>query len=239
MAGGPLLSVVVPAFREGETIFASLQKLLDALEDVGMPFEVIVVSDGNTDATAAEAARHPEVRVLAYETNQGKGYALRHGFAHAQGSIMAFIDADMELHPRGLQPLLALVEGGADVAIGSKRHPDSVVRYPAFRRIQSAGYQLAVRALFGLRVRDTQTGLKVVRAEWLRKVLGELRSDGFALDLEMLVALHDAGAKIVEGPVELDYTFASTTSPAATWEVDKETLVIWRRRRRRRQISGS
>ncbi len=240
MEESALLSVVVPAFREGETIFASLQELLAALAEFGVPFEVIVVSDGNSDATTSEAGRHPEVRVLSYEINRGKGFALRHGFAHARGTMVAFIDADNELHPRGLRPLLALIEAGADVAIGSKRHPDSIVRYPASRRFQSAVYQLAVRTLFRLGVRDTQTGIKVMRAEWLQKVLPGLRSDGFAIDLEMLVALHDAGAKIVEGPIELDYSFASTTSPAARWEVVKETLLIWRRRHGRgRRVRSS
>jgi glycosyltransferase involved in cell wall biosynthesis len=235
-----VLSVIVPAYREGPTIYKAIGVLRQALDDLRKPYEVIVVSDGNQDETPEEAARHGgPVRVLHYDVQRGKGYALRYGIAHAEGDVIAFIDADMELHPEGIGRLLGEVEAGADVAVGSKRHPDSRVAYPVFRRIQSVLYQRLIGLLFDLDLSDTQTGLKVFRADALKSASADLTSDGFAFDLELLVALRENGARIVEGPVQLDYQFATTTGVRAVFDVLKDTLRIWWHHRRRRGRRGT
>lgn len=138
----------------------------------------------------------------------------------------------MELHPEGIGRLVTSVRAGADVAIGSKRHVESQVQYPIPRRIQSLAYQLLVRILFRLNVSDTQTGLKVFRGDLLRAVAPTVTSDGFAFDLELLVALHDAGATIVDGPVRLDYSFETTTGISSTIQVLRDTIQLFLRRRR-------
>jgi glycosyltransferase involved in cell wall biosynthesis len=171
--------------------------------------------------------------VLHYEPNRGKGYALRHGFSCANGDLVAFIDADMELHPSGIGTLIEILEDrGADVVVGTKTHPDSQVHYPIFRRFQSAIYRRIVRGLFRLDVSDTQTGLKVFRRSPLDEVMPLLQSDGFAFDLELLVLINDAGYRIHEGPVELDYRFATTTGARAVLDVLVDTARIALRRRR-------
>ena len=227
-----LVSIVLPAYREAGRIAASLELLSSEMARLDVPFEVIVVSDGNTDGTELEArmAEGP-ITVIHYPQNRGKGYALRRGTAESRGARVVFIDADMELHPRGISRLLAMLDAGADVAIGSKRHPESQVHYPRLRRIQSEAYQLLIRRLFGLNVTDTQTGLKAFRAPLLRAALPALTNDGFSFDLELLVQLADAGAVIAEGPISLEYRFQSTTSLSATVDVLRETLRLWHRRR--------
>lgn len=233
MAEGPKVSVITPAYREGRHIYRSLGVLEDELATLDRTYEIILVSDGSDDDTVSEATRRSDVRVLEYPTQRGKGYALRHGLEHAEGEVVVFIDSDMELHPSGIRALVELVEAGADAAIGSKRHPASQVQYPPFRRLQSAVYQRIVRALFSLDVTDTQTGLKAFRADMLRRVALPLSSNGYAFDLELLVALNDAGARIEEGPVTLDYAFETTTGAGAVVDVLRDTYRIWRRRTRR------
>lgn len=234
------LSVLVPAYGEGKTIYGALGELIDTLDKLGRPYDVIVVSDGSTDNTASEARRlaSPRVQVLEYTKNRGKGYAIRHGYQASTGSYVAFIDADMELHPRGVERLLRqLLESGADAVVGAKTHPESNVHYPAFRRLQSQVFRTIVKVLFHLDVADTQTGLKVFRREALDAVIGQLRSDGFAFDLELLVGINDAGFRIVEGPVELDYQFSTTTGVSAVVDVLLDTFALGLRRyaSRRRQ----
>ena len=229
----PLVSVITPAYREGARIFESLTLLRTSLDALGLRHEIILVSDGSDDHTVEEASRHADVRVLHYPQQRGKGFAIRHGIEHAQGDIIAFIDSDMELHPDGIGRLVELVLDGADAAIGSKRHPESRVFYPLFRRMQSRAYQGLVRVLFGLQLTDTQTGLKAFRAESLRKVASTLTSDGFAFDLELLVGLKEVDAVIVEGPVELDYAFDTTTGVRAVLDVLGDTFRIYRSHRRR------
>ena len=240
-----VLSVIVPAYREAATIFETLRILLDCLENLGHPYEVVLVPDGRRDDTAEQASRHlGRVRISEYEEHRGKGYAIRHGIQQCRGRYIAYIDADNELHPDAIGSLLEMVMAGADVALGSKRHPGSSINYPWFRRVQSFLYQRLIRLMFDLDVTDTQTGLKVFDGDLLRSVAPSLTSDGFALDLELLVALRDRGATFVEGPVSLDYRFKSTIGAGAIVLVLLDTLRIYyrqrirKRRRDRRSMAG-
>ncbi len=232
---GVRLSVIVPAYREAQHIYDNLRRLLDELESLNMSYEVIVVSDGNTDGTAREAERvvSPNIKVIEYDVNMGKGYALRCGVSHSSGEMVTFIDADMELDPRYIRPFIAVMEGfGCDAVVGSKRHPLSNVRYPALRRFQSLVYQLLIRLLFNLKFRDTQTGLKLFRRSVLEDVIPLLAIKRFAFDLEMLVVARQLGyRKVMEAPVVLNYKFASTVNPNAAWRVLWDTAAIFYRLR--------
>jgi glycosyltransferase involved in cell wall biosynthesis len=167
-----------------------------------------------------------------YEEQRGKGFALKYGFDNVRGAdLVAFIDADMELHPDGIGRLVEILEAEhVDAVIGSKTHPDSIVSYPAFRRVQSNVFRGIVRALFRLDVTDTQTGLKVFRKPLLDDIMPLLQSTGFAFDLELLVYANDMGYRILEGPVDLDYRFSSTTGVPAVLDVLRDVAQIARRR---------
>jgi glycosyltransferase involved in cell wall biosynthesis len=228
-----LLSVVVPAYREADTIAEALTRLLSVLNGLARPYEVIVVSDGNTDGTE-EIVRGlglPNVQVLHYDQNQGKGYALRHGVQHSEGDLIAFIDADLDIHPEGIARFVEILESkGIDAVVASKIHPDSKVNYPAFRRVQSRVFRLLVELLFRLDVSDTQTGLKLFRREVLDTCLPRVTTSGFAFDLELLVLANDAGFRVVEGPLEIDYKFSTTTGGAAVVEMLRDMTRLERRR---------
>ena len=229
------LSVVVPAFREGHHIYANLTRLVDELDKLKVPYEVVVVSDGNTDDTVREALRveSPAVRVFHYPMNIGKGFALSCGVDQSAGALVTFIDADMELDPANIRGFIDLMEASdCDAVIGSKRHPQSKVAYPKFRRFQSAIYQLVVRLLFNLDVRDTQTGLKLFRRQVLREALPLLAIKKFAFDLELLVVARQLGyRKILEAPISLDYQFESTVNLRSAWRVLWDTAAIFYRLR--------
>lgn len=231
----PELSVIVPAYREGPHIHDNLLHLLRELDATGLDYEVLVVSDGNTDATAGEAERvgSPRIKVLAYPVNEGKGFALMHGIAQTTGELVAFIDADMELDPSGIGRFVSIQRaGGWDVVVGSKRHPESKVAYPSMRRLQSWMYQQLIRLLFRLDVSDTQTGIKLFRGELLRSALPLLAIKRFAFDLELLVVARKLGyQRIVEAPIQLDYRFETTTSPGAAYRALWDTAAIFYRLR--------
>lgn len=215
MPQGQMLSVVVPAYREAGTIEKSLHRLTSVLNRTGYRYEIILVSDGNTDGTPeiAESLNLPYTKVLHYEKNQGKGYALCHGVDNAQGDLIAFIDADLDIDPAGLERFLEILESTrVDAVVASKIHPDSIVDYPATRRIQSRIFRQLIRLIFNLEVSDTQTGLKLFRRELLDTCLPLVSTVGFAFDLELLVLANDASFRVVEGPLKIDYNFTSTTS---------------------------
>jgi glycosyltransferase involved in cell wall biosynthesis len=207
------------------------------LDRLTVPYEVIVVSDGNTDETAVRARQVPcpHIRVLGYPENRGKGYALRYGTNAARGELVAFIDGDLDIHPVGIARFLDILRlKDVDAVVAAKSHPDSVVNYPRFRRLQSDTFRLIVRLMFGLNVSDTQTGLKLFRRQVLDECLPHVGTDGFAFDLELLVLANDAGFKVVEGPVDLDFHFTTTTGVRAVVDMLVHVVRIQRKRLRER-----
>ena len=225
--------MVVPAYREGARIHDNLLRLLSELDQLGSDYEVVVVSDGNRDQTVSEAQRvdSSRLRVVEYPRNMGKGYALTTGVRHSTGALVTFIDADMELHPREIKQFInTLQDHQLDIVIGSKRHPDSRVHYPVFRRVQSLAYQLLIRLLFNVGVRDTQTGLKLFRRQVLEAVLPRLAVKQFAFDLELLVVAQHLGyTRIGEAPIDLSYRFSSTINPGAVYRILWDTAAIFYR----------
>ncbi len=229
---GPRISVIMPAYREGPRIAANLARLTEALERTGSSWEVIVVVDGDPETwAAARACSSPKVLVHGYSRNRGKGFALRYGIVQSKGRLVTFIDSDMEIAPEEIGRMAGLLDlYEADVVVGSKRHPLSEVHYPWLRRVQSLTYQLLVRLLFRVKVRDTQTGLKMFRREVAERVVDTALVKRFAFDLELLVlASHFGYRRIVESPVKIDYHFQSTTNPRAVFAVLWDTAAIFYR----------
>ena len=127
-----------------------------------------------------------------------------------------------------------------DILLGSKRHPQSAVHYPPLRRAYPWGYQQLIRALFHLRVRDTQTGIKLVRRDVLAAVLPHMVEKRFAFDLEMFVVARRLGyRRFIEAPVRINERFSSTISPRAVLMLLLDTLAIFYRLRVLRFYGGS
>lgn len=232
----PALSVVVPAYREGAGIRASLERLTAALSVIGTSWEVVVVVDG--DAATSKAARlcqSAQIRVVGYGRNLGKGFALRYGLAQTRGAVVTMIDADMEIAPEEIGRMVSLLQlYQADIVVGSKRHPMSEVHYPFSRRLQSRAYQLLLRLLFQFNVTDTQTGLKVMRREVATRVVDVALVKRFAFDVELLaLARHFGYRRVIEAPVRIEYAFETTTGLAAVVRVLWDTAAIFYRLRLR------
>lgn len=206
-----ILSVIVPAYKQEKSITEDLRGIEAILKQIPYKYEIICVVDGTVDKTLerAKKLRSSKVKVIGYKSNHGKGYAVRYGMARAKGDIIAFIDAGMEIDPNGIVMILEHMKWyGADIVVGSKRHPVSQVTYPLERKVISFLYQIFVRIFAGLNVRDTQAGLKIFRREVLEKVLPRLIVKEYAFDLEMLVVAYHLGfRRIYEAPVKLTYNF--------------------------------
>jgi glycosyltransferase involved in cell wall biosynthesis len=204
------------------------------LEETGISFEVVTVSDGSTDGSEASLqGLDPDVVVQVVLPHAGKGNAVRAGLARGRGRYLGFIDGDGDVPPELLADFVALVAARhPDVILGSKRHPDSDVVYPVARRLYSWGYQQLVRVLFHLDVRDTQAGIKLVRREVLVEVLPRMVEQGYAFDLEMLVIARQLGYRdLLEAPVRIGRRFTSSVSRRVVIEMLRDTFSIWRRLR--------
>jgi glycosyltransferase involved in cell wall biosynthesis len=164
-----------------------------------------VVDDGSGDDTAAQARAAGADQVLVQPENRGKGSAVRTGVLAAGGRTVAFIDADLSYPPEQLLRLLAEVESGWDMVVGSRRHVDTttLVKNRRLREVSSRAFNsLTVAVLLG-QYRDTQCGLKAFRADAARLLFSHAHVDGFAFDVELFHLAERYRLSLAEVPVEL------------------------------------
>ncbi|WP_445475527.1 glycosyltransferase [Methanococcoides methylutens] len=206
-----MLSVIIPAYNEGHHICNNLLKINEELKIFCNSFEIIFVNDGSTDCTLEEAKKAAEqadtIRIVSYSKNQGKGHAIIEGYKAASKGLISILDADLDIHPRQIKPLLDKAsETDADFVIQSKRHPDSNVKgFPLKRRFLSRSYNLTIKMLFDLPVSDTQVGVKLYRKHVVDTIMPMLSVKRYAADVEQLVIAHKHGYRIEECPVHIDF----------------------------------
>jgi len=203
------LSVVIPAYRQENTIVSDVKRIKSVLDNLRYNYEIVVVVDGKVDHTFQNAKKihSDKIKIVGYKNNKGKGNAVRFGIARTKGDLVAFIDSGFDINPKGIPMLLEhMLWYNSDIIVGSIRHSASKVKdYPVNRKIYSIGYHTLTRWLFGLTITDSQRGLKIFKRKVLEKVLPRLLVKSFAFDIEMLsVAKHLGFKNIHDGPVEMD-----------------------------------
>ena len=200
------VSFILPAYNEVDRITAMIQSLHRVAEDSGIDdYEIVVVDDGSTDGTREEALKISDgshIRICGYKDNIGKGFAVKYGVQCAGGDVIVFLDSDMEIRPSRLSNYVNALRNW-DLIIASKRHPESKVETPFMRRFLSYGFHVLVKLLVGVKVSDTQAGLKAGKAEPLRKIFGLLSVKKYAFDVEMLAVAELLQLRIKELPVEI------------------------------------
>jgi glycosyltransferase involved in cell wall biosynthesis len=209
-----MLSIVMPAHNLAKAIAGNIQTVHKTVSAEKVPFEIIAVDDGSDDSTSAEidqlCADLPHLKHIRLRQNSGKGAALMRGFNASSGKYILFIDADLDLPPDQTGLFFQIMkEESSDIVIGCKMHQDSQLSYPLHRRIMSASYFALVKALIGLPIRDTQTGIKLFKREALESAFPRMLVKQFAFDLELLSIAHESGFKISEAPVTLDFQVRS------------------------------
>lgn len=230
------LSVVIPAYKQEKTIAEDLRRIEKILKNIRYDNEIVVVVDGIVDKTFenAKKVKSGKIKVIGYGKNYGKGYAVRYGMARTKGDLVAFIDAGMDINPWGIPMLLEhMIWYDSDIIVGSIRHSASkVYHYPLKRKIYSLGYHFLTRVLFGLKITDSQRGIKIFKRNVLEKVLPRLLVKNYAFDIEMLaVAFRSGFKKIHDGPVEMDATKLRYSSVrfGTVWDMLIDTLAVFYR----------
>lgn len=212
------VSIIIPVYRQEKSIKADLENICDTMNNTRWDYEIIGVVDGSPDNSFKEAkkVKRENLQVYKYDVNKGKGYAVRYGMARATGDYVSFIDAGMDIDPNGISMLLEHMEWyNADIVVASKKHPVSKVNYPFMRKVYSFGYYMLVKILFGLDIKDTQTGLKVYKRQVLEKVLPRVLVKEFAFDIEILAVAKNLGfTRIYEAPVKINWNFNNTNFSA-------------------------
>ena len=203
------LSIVIPAYKESAKIERDIRAASDFFARAEIKGEIVVVDDGSPDDTAAVAAslrpQFPNLVVLAYKPNRGKGHAVRYGMLRARGRIVMFADSGLCV-PYDIAKIgMAMIDMDmCDIAHGSRRMRGSVVvAQPLYRRLGSRAYKFFVHGVMGipLYVSDTQCGFKLYRREVARALYEAAFTDGFMFDTEIIMRALRANYRLLEFPV--------------------------------------
>ncbi len=204
------VSILIPAYNEASSILEMVRETVRAMDELALDYEIIVIDDGSSDETHDRIDKavqdFPLLKTVALAENVGKGNALKRGFQASSKKLVCFLDADLDIHPYQVGRLISEMErSGADIVVGSKRHPLSKVDYPRIRRLYSTVYYYLILLLFHLPMRDSQTGIKLFKREVLERAFPRIVSMQYVMDLELLLVANYLGYKIATAPVRISY----------------------------------
>ncbi|MBI3451119.1 MAG: glycosyltransferase [Acidobacteria bacterium] len=219
--GAPFLSLVLPAYNEEAYLEPAVATVATRLAAAGFPYEILVVDDGSTDATASRAreiaarltaqsraldlAAWAEMKVISYPANRGKGHAVRTGVLASTGRFVAFMDVDLSTSPSYIPAFLTEAAAGADVVVATRRAPGATTIPPQgpLRRIGGKVFTRLACGALGLpkSTTDVTCGFKMFRGDVARALFLRQKLDGWGFDAEILFLAHRAGLKVLELPI--------------------------------------
>ena len=209
------VSVILCAYNEEDVIENTISKVESVMRQIDQSYEIIVVDDGSLDNTKGKAleyrnSNHNEnLKVISYKKNSGKGNAIKAGLRNASGKHVVLLDSDLDIDPKQIVPYLDALNDH-DIAIGSKWHPKSRVHMSMKRKFLSVGFNVFSRFLTGIKMKDTQTGLKAFRKDVLSKVSQNLTVKRYAFDLQLMATCNHSGFRIAELPVDVRMAHSSS-----------------------------
>jgi glycosyltransferase involved in cell wall biosynthesis len=212
-------SIVIPAYNESARLRPTLDTLLRYVHDQKWDVEILVVNDGSSDDTAQVIREygkvHPEILLLENPGNRGKGFSVRNGMLHARGNICLFTDADLSSPIEEAQKLLAAINAGADVAIGSRwlKAELQTERQPLYRQAFGRIFNMVLRVVLGMRFVDTQCGFKAFRRDAVQRIFPLQKIERWGFDPEILYLARRAGLKVAEVPVVWAHSEGTRLSP--------------------------
>lgn len=201
------LSVVVPAFNERWRLPPTLIDMVDYLDQKSFRYEVIVVDDGSSDETADIVKKfervREQVRLIRLPRNCGKGHAVRLGMLNAKGARVLFADADGSTPISEIDRLIAALDNGADIVIGSRAmfSKDTSVKTVWYRKLLGRLFNSVVNVILLPGIADTQCGFKMFTHKASEFLFSRQQSDGFSFDVEILYIAQRAELKITEVPI--------------------------------------
>lgn len=208
------ISIIIPAFEESERLGGTLKQILSYIVSQNLNAELIVVDDGSKDDTTEVAekacAEFPDAatKVIRYEQNRGKGYAVKTGLLASSGEIALFSDADLSTPIEELPKLVKPIEEGKfDVTFGSRALDRSLIgTHQSWRREQGGKvFNLIVRLATKLPFWDTQCGFKAFNMQKFRPLLDVMQIDRFGFDVEFLYVANLAKLRLAEIAVRWDH----------------------------------
>ncbi len=231
------ISIVIPAYNEAAKIGRDVEEAASFLRSKGLDGEIIVVDDGSSDGTAAEADRAIapsgiSKTIIRLERNSGKGAAVKRGVLASRGEIILYADSGTCIPYANALPVIERIAAGdLDISLASRRHPGTVIRLnrPVRRRVLSRFFHWAAVLIAGLprRITDSQCGFKVYRGDAARELFAGLVTTGFLFELEVILKALRRGLRVEEFAVEWTCDLDTRLRPSAqAGSVLKELLKV-------------
>lgn len=204
-----MVSVVIPVYNEEKRIEKTAEILLNYLRTAVDEYEIVFSNDGSVDSTLEKAqkisAENPAVKVVSYETNKGKGGAVREGVLSSEGDIILFTDCDLAYGTDVIGRAVKCFEDtGADIVTGSRNlDSESYEGYTFIRKVMSKVYFRIIAFASGFKLTDSQCGFKCFKKDAAHDIFSECTINSFAFDLEALIKAQNKGYKIAEMPVKI------------------------------------
>ncbi len=211
MKSNETISVIVPAFNEERRIRPFLLDLIEFKKKNSFIKEIIVVDDGSTDATLSILKEaQPDIRVISYKPNKGKGNAVKTGILAATGGLVCFMDADGATPASQLTAMFQALQRN-DVVVGNRKTKKArvIARQPLHRRFLSYCFNAIVGLLFNVNVKDALCGFKGMKSAIAKQIAAEMVSNRWAFDVEIIARARMKGAKIGVIPIEWSHVKGS------------------------------
>jgi dolichyl-phosphate beta-glucosyltransferase len=211
----PAISLIIPAYNEEKRLPATLEKIMAFLQSEDAEAEILIVDDGSIDNTAQVArefsSRYPSIFLIS-TPHRGKGFAVKTGMLQGRGRMLLLIDADLSVPINQAWKLIPSEDREDYIAIGSREAPGAErLQEPLYRHALGVTYNVLLRHLLNLPIRDTQCGFKCFHNRIAKKLFSLQTLNGWAFDVEILYVAVKLGCTIIEVPV--------------TWQYDSDTRI--------------
>ena len=203
----PAITLIIPMYNESRIIADTAMTVSKYMQENFDSYEVIFADDGSKDKSAdiVKKLALPNVRVVSYEQNHGKGCAIRTGMLASTGEIVMFTDADLAYGTDVIKKAYDILkDADANMLIGSRNlSKDGYEGYTLIRRLMSKAYIKVLCTVGGFKLSDSQCGCKAYKGEAVKRIFERCKVDGFAFDFESILWAQKFGYKIVEMPVKI------------------------------------
>lgn len=200
------VDVALPVYNEEKILPHSVQTLREfLLKNFPYRWQLVIVDNASTDSTASVARdladKHLDVRFIHLDV-KGRGLALRHAWLASEADIVSYMDIDLSTNLRHFPPLIEALTRGYDIAIGNRLMAASRIKRSLKREILSQGYNIMVRAMFGVHFTDAQCGFKALTRQAAQVLVPLVQDNKWFFDSELLILAEKKGYRIAEMPVE-------------------------------------
>ncbi|USN52671.1 MAG: glycosyltransferase family 2 protein [Candidatus Nomurabacteria bacterium] len=227
-------SIIVPAYNEEQSIENALNRIAEVFDTLQKPYEILVIDDGSTDATATLTSnlvsKYPTTKLLRHEINKGKGEAVKTGVSAAKGVYTVFLDADLATEPSTFLSFIPALKDHP-IVIGSRKIRDARIAKPQpwYRHVFGNTFNAIIRHTLDLEYTDTQCGFKAFQTPVAKELFQNLETTGWTFDVEILLKAKQKQYSVKELPVTWKNGSMSRVKLSEAPQILKEILALKKR----------